>query len=249
MSDLAWLILLVLIGPFVGSFLGLVSVRLPRGLPVVFGRSACPGCERTLGPLDLVPIASFTLFHGRCRTCAAPIPRRYLALELACPALALWAGLTHPGAEGALGALYAWQLLLLALLDAEHFWLPRLLTLPLIVTGLAAASLAGAGALADAALGAALGFLVLALIAWLYRRLRRREGLGGGDAYLLAGAGAWCGAWALPTIMIAASLSGLAAVLILRLVGRPVAGDQPVPFGVFLALGGWLAWLYGPLGL
>ena len=140
MSDLAWLILPVLIGPFVGSFLGLVSVRLPRGLPVVFGRSACPGCERTLGPLDLVPIASFILFRGRCRTCAAPIPRRYLALELACPALALWAGLAHPGAEGALGALYAWQLLLLALLDAEHFWLPRLLTLPLIVTGLAAAS-------------------------------------------------------------------------------------------------------------
>lgn len=249
MSDLAWLILALLLGPFIGSFLGLVSIRLPRGLPVVIGRSACPGCERPLGPLDLVPIASFVLLRGRCRTCGATIPRRYLALELACLALALWAGLAHPGVEGLLGAAYAWQLLLLAVLDAEHFWLPRLLTLPLIITGLAAASLAGPTALAEAALGAAVGFLVLAGVAWIYRRLRGREGLGGGDAYLLAGTGAWCGAWALPTIMIAASLSGLAALLILRLLGRPVSGEQPVPFGVFLALGGWLAWLYGPIGL
>lgn len=249
MSDLAWLILPVLLGPFIGSFLGLVSIRLPRGLPVVVGRSACPGCERRLGPVDLVPIASFVLRRGRCRACGAIIPRRYLALELACPALALWAGLAHPGAEGVLGALYGWQLLLLAVLDAEHFWLPRLLTLPLIITGLAAAPLAGSAALASSALGAALGFLVLAAVAWLYKRVRGREGLGGGDAYLLAGTGAWCGALALPTIMMAASLSGLAAVLILRLVGRPISGDQPVPFGVFLALGGWLAWLYGPIGL
>ena len=249
MSDLAWLILPVLLGPFIGSFLGLVSVRLPQGLPVVGGRSACPGCERTRGPVDLVPIAAFLLSNGRCRTCRAKIPRRYLALELACPALALWAGLARPGVEGLLGAVYAWQLLLLAVLDAEHFWLPRLLTLLLIASGLAAASLAGAAALAQAALGAALGFLVLAASAWRYRRVRGREGLGGGDAYLLAGTGAWCGALALPTIMIAASLSGLAAVLILRLLGRPMAGDQPVPFGVFLALGGWLAWLYGPIGL
>ena len=249
MPDLAWLFLPVLLGPFIGSFLGLITVRLPRGLPVIVGRSACPSCERPLGPIDLVPIVSFVLLRGRCRTCGAPIPRRYLALELACPALALWAGLAHPGWEGLLGAIYAWQLLLLAVLDAEHFWLPRLLTLPLILTGLAAAALTGTEALAQAALGSALGFLALAAIAWIYKRVRGREGLGGGDASLLAGTGAWCGALALPTIMIAASLSGLAAVLLLRLLGRPVSGDQPVPFGVFLALGGWLAWLYGPIGL
>jgi leader peptidase (prepilin peptidase)/N-methyltransferase len=224
-----------------------MSLRLPDGRPVVLGRSACPSCARPLGPLDLIPIASFILLRGRCRTCGAEIPRRFLALELACPALAFWSAAVHPSAEGFLGALLAWQLLLLALLDAEHLWLPRMLTLPLIVSGLAVA--AAQGGLTEHALGAAIGFAGLSLLALAYRRLRGREGLGGGDAYLLAGGGAWCGALALPSILLIGALSGLAFVLIQRGRGQIVAGDQPLPFGVFLAVGVWLTWLYGPLGL
>ena len=246
-ADLSWLIAAVLLGPFVGSFLGLMSLRLPEGRPVILGRSACPSCGRTLGPLDLIPILSFILLRGRCRTCGAAIPRRFLALELACPALALWAVAVHPSAAGFLGAVLAWQLLLLALLDAEHFWLPRALTLPLIVSGLAVA--AAQGVLVEHALGAAIGFSALTLLSMAYRRFRGREGLGGGDAYLLAGGGAWCGALALPSILLIAAAAGLAFVLVQRWRGRPVGGDQPVAFGVFLALGVWLTWLYGPLGL
>lgn len=246
-ADLTWLIAAALLGPFIGSFLGLVSLRLPQGRPVVLGRSACPSCARALGPLDLVPIVSFLLLRGRCRSCGAAIPRRFLALELACPALGVWAVTVHSSAEGFLGALLAWQLLLLAVLDAEHFWLPRSLTIPLIVSGLAVA--AAQGVLADHALGAAIGFAGLSLLARAYRRVRGREGLGGGDAYLLAGGGAWCGALALPSILLIGALAGLAFVLVQRGRGRPVGGDQPVAFGVFLALGTWLTWLYGPLGL
>jgi leader peptidase (prepilin peptidase) / N-methyltransferase len=246
-ADLSWLIAAVLLGPFVGSFLGLMSLRLPEGQPVALARSACPSCGRTLGPLDLVPILSFVLLRGRCRTCAASIPRRYLALELGCAALALWSMLVHPSAQGFLGALLAWQLLLLALLDAEHLWLPRMLTLPLIVSGLAVA--AAQGSLFEHALGAGLGFAGLSLLALAYRQLRGREGLGGGDAYLLAGGGAWCGALALPSILLIGALSGLAFVLVQRARGQIITGDQPLPFGVFLAVGVWLTWLYGPLGL
>lgn len=246
-ADLTWLIAAVLLGPFVGSFLGLMSLRLPAGRPVVLGRSACPSCGRNLGPLDLVPIGAFVLLRGRCRTCGADIPRRFLALEIACPILAFWSVAVHPSAEGFLGALLAWQLLLLALLDAEHFWLPRALTVPLIVSGLAVA--AAQGVLAEHALGAAIGFAGLSLLALAYRRVRGREGLGGGDAYLLAGGGAWCGALALPSILLIGALAGLAFVLAQRWRGRAVGGDQPVAFGVFLALGVWLTWLYGPLGL
>ncbi|MDP2227457.1 MAG: prepilin peptidase [Moraxellaceae bacterium] len=246
-ADLSWLVAAVLLGPFVGSFLGLMSLRLPEGRPVALARSACPSCGRPLGPLDLVPILSFVLLRGRCRTCAAPIPRRYLALEAACAGLALWSMLVHPSAQGFLGALLAWQLLLLALLDAEHFWLPRMLTLPLIVSGLAVA--AAQGTLVEHALGAAIGFAGLSLLAFAYRQLRGREGLGGGDAYLLAGGGAWCGALALPSILLIGALAGLAFVLVQRWRGHPIGGDQPVPFGVFLAVGVWLTWLYGPLGL
>ncbi len=246
-ADLSWLIAAILLGPFVGSFLGLLSLRLPQDLPVVWSRSACPSCERTLGPLDLVPILSHLWLRGRCKSCGASIPRRYLALELACPALALWAGLVHPSAAGFLGAVLAWQLLLLALLDAEHFWLPRLLTVPLIVSGLAVA--AAQGFLVEHALGAALGFAGFSLLALAYRRLRGHEGLGGGDAYLLAGGGAWCGALALPSILLIGAISGLTFVLIQRWRGKPVGGALPLPFGVFLAAGIWVTWLHGPLGL
>lgn len=245
--DLIWLVAAVALGPFIGSFLGLMSLRLPEGKPVGLARSACPACARPLGPVDLVPVLSFVALRGRCRTCGAPIPRRYLALELACPALALWAALVHPSAEGFLGALLAWQLLLLALLDAEHFWLPRMLTLPLIVSGLAVA--AAQGVLGSHLLGAVLGFAGLSLLALAYRKARGREGLGGGDAYLLAGGGAWCGAIALPSILLIAAASGLVFALVLRFRGQAPAADQPLPFGVFLAVGVWLTWLYGPLGL
>uniref|UniRef100_UPI002FE3300B prepilin peptidase n=1 Tax=Phenylobacterium sp. TaxID=1871053 RepID=UPI002FE3300B len=133
---------------------------------------------------------------------ARPGRGRVAALALACPALAAWALAARPDATGVLGALLAWQLLLLAILDAEHLWLPRVLTLPLIATGLAAALGEGADVLAARAIGAAAGFAVLAVVAWAYRRLRGREGLGGGDAYLLAGGGAWVGWTALPTVLI-----------------------------------------------
>lgn len=252
-ASLIWLLVGLALGPLIGSFIGLLSLRLPAGRPVILGRSACPACERPLGGLDLIPVVSFVALGGRCRTCNAAIPRRYLALELACTALAGWSLLVHPGPVGLVGALLAWQLLLLAVLDAEHLWLPRVLTLPLIVSGLAASLLPGVAAApwsgpAWSALGAATGFLSLALIGWLYRRIRGREGLGGGDAYLLAGGGAWCGALGLPGILLLAAGAGLAWVLILRLLGRGPRGDQPLPFGVFLAMGVWLTWLYGPIG-
>ena len=179
---------------------------------------------------------------------ARPSRGRVLALAFACPALAAWSMAVRPDPTGVLGALMAWQLLLLALLDAEHLWLPRVLTLPLIATGLAAAFGEGPEALAARAIGAAAGFAALAVVAWAYRRLRGREGLGGGDAYLLAGGGAWVGWVALPTVLIWAAAAGLAAVALMAAAGRRTAAGQPIPFGVFLALGTWIAFLYGPLG-
>ncbi|WP_374467859.1 prepilin peptidase [Phenylobacterium sp.] len=179
---------------------------------------------------------------------ASPGPGRIALFTLACPALAAWSLAAHPGAGGVLGALLAWQLLLLAVLDAEHFWLPRLLTVPLAVTGLLAAAPLGPEALQARAIGAAAGFAALGLLALGYRRLRGREGLGGGDAYLLAGGGAWAGWTGLPTILVISAAAGLAAVAALAVVGRRPSGAQPLPFGVALAAGAWLTFLYGPLG-
>ncbi|MFT4956652.1 MAG: leader peptidase (prepilin peptidase)/N-methyltransferase [Brevundimonas sp.] len=177
------------------------------------------------------------------------------------PSLVLLAGLAAVGA--ALGgwawesvatpivvtALLGWSLLLIAVVDARHFWLPDWLTLPLLAGGLAATALFDRPALIDHLIGAAAGFAVLWGIAALYRRTRGREGLGGGDFRLLAAAGAWTGWMGLPSVLLWASVAGLSLVLARLALKQPVSGEDRLPFGVFLALGLWMTWLYGPLGL
>jgi len=181
------------------------------------------------------------------KTYARPNRKRVLLFVLAAVALALWPALIMPGSESVVGAILAWQLLLLAVLDGEHFWLPRLFTLMLLMSGLVATALLTPHLVTPHLLGAAIGFALLAIVAFLYRRWRGQDGLGGGDAWLLAGGGAWVGWDGLPSILVIASLTGLLHVAILSTRGRQFGGGQPVPFGVGLAIGIWLVWLYGPL--
>lgn len=237
-------------GLAVGSFLGLVSLRLPRGEGVVRGRSRCDGCGRPLPPWRLIPLASYLASGGRCTACRAPIPPRYPLLELACAAIGVWAAMSQvaPLTSG-LTALLGWQLLLIAVIDAEHFWLPDRLTLPLLGTGLLAAFALDRTAPVDALIGAAAGFATLWLLALAYRRLRGREGLGGGDPFLLAAAGAWVGWIGLPSVLLWAATAGLSLVAARVLTGGRVSGADRLPFGPFLAIGAWLTWLVGPLGL
>jgi leader peptidase (prepilin peptidase) / N-methyltransferase len=146
-------------------------------------------------------------------------------------------------------ALLGWGLLLIAAVDARHFWLPDWLTLPLLIAGLAVTALFDRPALIDHLIGAAIGFAVLWGIAAAYRRARGREGLGGGDFRLLAAAGAWTGWMGLPSVLLWASVAGLSLVLARLVLKQAVSGEDRLPFGVFLALGIWMTWLYGPLGL
>lgn len=237
-------------GLLVGSFLGLVSLRLPRGEGVVGGRSRCRGCDRPLGPWRLIPLLSYAISGGRCAGCGAAIPVRYPAMEVGCAAIGVCAALSQPTLAAALlTALLGWQLLLIAVVDGENFWLPDALTLPLLGTGVVAAVVLGRLSLADSIAGAAVGFGGLWLIGRAYRRVRGREGLGGGDPILLAAGGAWVGWIGLPSVLLWAALSGLSVVAARLLTGGRVSGSDRLPFGVFLAAGVWLTWLLGPLGL
>ena len=119
--------------------------------------------------------------------------------------------------------------------------------MPLIVAGLAAAAAFDGEQLAGRAVGAALGYISLRAIALLYRGLRGREGLGHGDAKLLAASGAWVGAMALPQVVLGAAVSALFAAACLRLWGVPLGAGSALPFGPFLALATWLIWLLGPV--
>jgi leader peptidase (prepilin peptidase)/N-methyltransferase len=241
----SWLALIL--APFVGSFLGVVVERLPAGRTVVLGRSTCDHCGETLTARDLIPLVSYLARRGRCSCGRAKLSWFHPGIELAALAVALPAALVLSGwllwASLGLG----WTLLTLAAIDWREFVLPDILTLPLIPSGLALAWAIDPGLLSDHALGALAGFASLALIAGIYRRVRGREGLGLGDAKLLAAAGAWLGWQGLPSVLLIAAVSALALALATALGGGKLAWTSRIAFGPHLALGFWLVWLYGPL--
>jgi leader peptidase (prepilin peptidase) / N-methyltransferase len=238
---------LLLLAPFVGSFLGVIVRRLPKRLPIAYGRSRCDWCGTELRARDLVPILSWLAAKRRCRYCNHPIGWFYPGIEVGAGAVALLAVLADGGQNAWLDCLLGWWLLTLGCIDIHRWLLPDVLTLPLVLVGLGAAAVFDPEQLTDRALGAALGYLSLLAIAILYRMLRGREGLGQGDAKLLAASGAWVGASTLPQLILVAAISALVSVGGLRLIGVRLGADSALPFGPFLALATWVLWLYGPL--
>lgn len=243
----AWPLALGLLGAIFGSFIAALVIRWPEGRSVLRGRSACDTCRRTLRAGELVPLLSFVVQRGRCRGCGATIDPRHWAIELAAAAIGIAAGLAAPDASGVAGAVFGWLLLALAALDLAAFWLPDRLTGLLAATGLMGGLAAGWAAmeppLADRVIGGVAGYASLAAIAWGYKVLRHREGLGGGDPKLLGAIGLWLGWRMLPAVVVIASLVGLGVVLVARLTGRPMARDTAMPFGTLLAVAAYPAWL------
>jgi leader peptidase (prepilin peptidase)/N-methyltransferase len=232
-----------LIGLVVGCFLGLVSVRWPRGEGVVRGRSHCRSCHRVLSWPDLIPIASYVRAWGRCRACGAPIPLVYPLIELVAGGVGVWAALagsTVP--EAILTALLGWQLLLIAVIGFEHFWLPDRLALTLLVTGVIAAGVLDRLSLLDAGIGALAGLAALWSVALVYRGWRGRDGLGD-SPLLFAASGAWVGWAGLPIVLLFAGLTGLGLATVRQKRGPGQAPERLTPFGAYLAVGVWLTWV------
>lgn len=242
-----WLIPLIA-APFIGSFLSVLVVRLPKGEDVVASRSRCRACAKTLSPVELIPIISWAVQGGKCRSCGARVDWLYPALEVGALFIVVWAMSAGMGgwmlaATCALG----WALLALAAMDLRDFALADALTLPLIAMGLAVIGAWNPDALVWHLAGAVAGFALMVGVAQIYRALRGRDGLGFGDAKLMAGAGAWTGLLGLGTVLLYGSLLSLALVALLRGAGQPFEAETPIPFGAGLAAGIWLTWLYGPL--
>jgi leader peptidase (prepilin peptidase)/N-methyltransferase len=233
--------------PFIGSFLGVLALRLPENQPVAWSRSACSHCGHVLAPADLIPVASYIALRGRCRYCHQGIGSFTLAIECAAFVVAAWAVFATSGWVIAASCLFGWMLLLLAVIDWRVQLLPDVITLPLLLTGLVAAFLFDHERFVDHMIGALAGFALFTLVALAYRALRGREGLGFGDAKLLAGLGAWVSWTGLPTVILWGSIFGLVVALARAAMGHGLKLADRLPFGTFLAAGGWLVWLYGPL--
>lgn len=202
-------------------------------------RSRCPACGTTLGARDLVPLLSWLALGRRCRHCRTPIAGLYPLAELAGGGIGLAAFLLLPPAEALLGAGLGWYLLLLALVDLAHRRLPEMLTLPLVLAGLAAA-VAAPSETRERLAGGAVAFALILGLRFLYGRLRGREGMGFADAVLIGAAGLWLGLEALPTLLLSAALLGLAGAFASGAWRDPAT---PLPFGPAIALAFWLLYL------
>lgn len=233
-----------LLGAILGSYLATLYLRWPAGRSTRAGRSSCDGCGRALAAVDLFPILSFAWLKGRCRRCGTRIDPSHLAVELASLLIGGLAFALLPLPTAVATAALAWWMLILALLDAAHRWLPDRLTLPLIPAGLVVA-LAGVGPpVLPRMAGAIVGYAALAGIGLAYEKLRGRRGLGGGDPKMLAGIAAWIGWQSLPLLILVASFLGLASIALRRAAGRAVDPGEPLPFGTYLALAALPIWLW-----
>lgn len=235
-----WPVLLGVVGAVLGSFIATVALRWPAS--ALGGRSGCDGCGATLRWWELVPLVSWLALRGRCARCGAGIAPLHPAIECMGLAIGAAAGFVAPGVAGAAGAVFGWLLLALAAIDVVAFRLPNALTAALAMVGLASALLLPPS-LADRTIGGVAGFASLWTVAAVYRAVRHRDGLGGGDAKLFGAIGLWIGWRALPGVLLAASLSGLVVIVAMMLAGRRLTATDRLPFGAMLALGGFGFWL------
>jgi leader peptidase (prepilin peptidase)/N-methyltransferase len=241
------------LGAVIGSFLGAVLVRLPEGRSIVGGRSTCDGCGKALTVIELVPVLSWTMQRGKCRACGVSIGAGQLACELGGAAIGIGAVLWAGDNLVLAAMLFGWQLLLLALLDLRHLWLPRVLVGGLAFSGAMvviarAVSLGNFDPLLVSFSGGAMGFLLLWAGARFYLKARGREGMGAGDPPLLGAIGLWLGPLGVVEVMLGASIVGIIAAIVMLVSKRKVAADTALPLGTCLAATAWPMFLLQGLG-
>ena len=208
-------------------------------------RSACPRCQHVIKPWENIPLLSWLALKGKCSGCQQIISKRYPLVELASGILsAVVAWKFGFGLPAMAMLLLTWGLLAMSLIDADHQLLPDILVLPLLWLGLLLNTQGMFVSLSDAVLGAAIGYLSLWSIYWLFKLIMGKEGMGYGDFKLLAMLGAWGGWQVLPlTILLSSLVGAVLGIIILRL--QKEGMEKPIPYGPYLAVAGWIALLWG----
>jgi len=250
------LVLLAVFGLAIGSFLNVVIVRVPSGESILRPPSKCPQCEQPIATRDNIPVVSWLLLKGRCRSCGEPIPAGYPLVEATNMILWILAGVRFGASVEVIPyALFFSVLLVLSVIDLELYILPNKITYPSILVSAIAIPLLSVATLDDpgpAILGAVIGavgfagFLLVLLLAW--ELIMHKEGMGMGDVKLAVLLGLWIG-WINPLLclfaLIASSVIGLIVGVAILAVRKE---SKPFPFGPWLALGSIVVILFsGPI--
>ncbi len=232
-----FLALVILIGLVIGSFLNVCIVRVPLQESLVKPRSHCRSCETPIVWYDNIPVLSYLLLRGRCRSCKAYISPRYVVVEVLTAVLfvLLFERGFEPRALAVHLALVS-SLVVVSFIDIDHLIIPDAITLPSILVAPALAIFVQHISLASSAIGIAVGGGSLWLIGWLYERARKREGMGFGDVKLLAMIGGLQGFPAVLFTLVVGPLIGMVFTIGLVATRRGKL-ETPIPFGPFLAAG------------
>ena len=256
------------LGLLVGSFLNVVILRLPPRLEwqwkrdardileepdlydppppgIVVAGSHCPKCKKPLSWHENIPVLSWVLQGGKCRGCKTPISIQYPLVELLTGLLFLACVWRFGFGWQGFGALVLTSFLIaLSGIDLRTRLLPDQLTLPLMWLGLIAASDNLYMSTKPALLGAMVGYMSLWSVYWVFKQLTGKEGMGHGDFTLLAALGAWIGlSGILPTILLSSLVGAVVGTIWLTAKGRDKA--TPIPFGPYLAIAGWISFMWG----
>jgi leader peptidase (prepilin peptidase)/N-methyltransferase len=267
--EVYWLALAILVGAVLGSFASVVIHRLPimmerewlrehqaslSEMPeasdeirydLAFPGSSCPHCNKRIPPWFNLPLIGYLLLRGKCHACHHSISGRYPLLEGLGAGMA-FSAMLHFGAvpEAFWSMLLGTGLLILSFIDLDHRILPDRLTQLLLWLGLLLSVFDLFADSHSSILGACFGYGLLWLVHALFRLMAKKEGMGRGDFKLLAALGAWMGVSHLPLILLISSVTG--AILGIALIALGVRKrEDPIPFGPFLALSGWIALLAG----
>lgn len=242
-----WDLSLPLAAPCIGSFIGVISKRVPEGRTVWLGRSKCQTCNHVLRPADLVPIISWIYLRGRCRYCQQSLGLFYPLIELAALAAAFWALEVVPERALTITCGFGWLLLALAVTDWRALLLPDGLIVSLFLIGIGWVAIVNSNDWPDHAAGAVAGWASFAFCRWTYRIVRKQEGLGNGDVKLMCALGLWLTWRGLPSVVILAALGAFTTLLLRSNGQRRYSAQEYLPFGTYLSIGGWITWLHGPL--
>ena len=235
------LVLIGLLGLLIGSFLNVVIYRLPRGESLNRPASRCPGCGKPVKPYDNIPVVSWLILRGRCRSCGARISARYPLVEALTAAVFVSAALTRGVDDDlALWLPFAAMLIAVAGIDLDHRIIPNKILLPAAIWGIVATVLFRPDNIDDALIAGGIAFMALFLAAVAYP-----AGMGMGDVKLAGVMGIYLGSGVAPAMLVAFLAGSVVGILIILREGAD-ARKKGVPFGPFLAFGGLVGLYWGP---
>jgi leader peptidase (prepilin peptidase) / N-methyltransferase len=229
-------------GLCLGSFLNVVAYRLPAGRSLLTPPSACPGCGAAIRLYDNVPVLSWLMLGGRCRSCESAISPRYPLTEAVTGALFAAVVIAHGSSSSVwLDLFFVAALVAITRIDLEQRIIPNRILAPLAVAALVLTAVFAPHQLAERliAAGAAGGVLFLIVLAY-------PKGMGMGDAKLLAVMGLVLGRSVAPALLVALIAGTLVGVVIMAKRGVAQGRRTTIPFGPFLALGGIVGLFAGP---